>query len=302
MTLTFERATKEQAKLRLAIFGPSGSGKTFTSLRIATGLGGKIAVIDTERGSASKYAGRFEFDVLELPKPDIDTYIQAIRAAQNAGYDILIIDSLTHAWKDLIAQVDKWAQQSFGGNKWAGWSRGTPKQASFVDTILGYNGHIIATMRTKTEWAIEKDSKGRNKPVRLGTSPEQGKGIEYEFDMLIEIDVQHLAKVIKDRTGQYQDAIIEMPGEQLGEDLSAWLSIGATPRHWIERGDTAEKFWLFGEGKLKTREAVLEALEVSDMRDYAGDKMSAVDLIIAAAEKLKPTEADKSAKPARLER
>ena len=78
MELQFAKATKEQAKLRLAIFGPSGSGKTFTSLRLATGIGGKIAFIDTERGSASKYSDRFEFDVLELPNHHIDTYIAAI--------------------------------------------------------------------------------------------------------------------------------------------------------------------------------------------------------------------------------
>ncbi|MCP4697605.1 MAG: ATP-binding protein [Gammaproteobacteria bacterium] len=298
MALTFTKATKEQAKLRLAIFGPSGSGKTYTSLRIATGIGGKIAVIDTERGSASKYADRFEFDVLELPKNDIATYTQGIRAAQAAGYEVLIIDSLTHAWKDLLQQVDKWSSQSFGGNRWAGWSKGTPAQMAFVETILGFGGHLIGTMRTKTEWASEVDTRtGKTKPVRIGLLPEQGKGIEYEFDMLIEIDVNHNACVIKDRTGQYQDEVIAEPGEALGEDLRKWLSSGAKPLHWFERGDTADKFWAFGESKLKTREAVLEALEVADMRDYTGNKQAAVDAITAAAEKLTEPKTETETEP-----
>src|SRR3989304_8153906 len=110
MNLQFTKATKAQSNLRLAIFGPSGSGKTYTGLRIATGLGGKIAVIDTERGSASKYADRFDFDVLELPNKDINTYVEAIKAADQAGYAILIIDSLTHARHELPDGVEKVAR------------------------------------------------------------------------------------------------------------------------------------------------------------------------------------------------
>ena len=286
MTLTFTKATKEQAKLRLAIFGPSGSGKTFTSLRIATGMTGKIAVIDTERGSASKYAGKFEFDVLELPKKDIATYVQGIRAAQEAGYGVLIIDSLTHAWKDLLAEIDRIANAQFRGNTWAAWSKGTPKQNMLVDAILDFDGHIIATMRTKTEWTTAAGTNGKSRPVRVGLAPEQGKGIEYEFDMLIELSTEHLANFIKDRTGQYQDEIIDKPGEQLGIDLQAWLSSGAKPLHWIERGDTAVKFWAFGEGKLQTRAAVLKVLGVEDMRDYKGNKQAALDAITAEVERL----------------
>lgn len=225
--LTFTKATKEQVKLRLAVFGPSGSGKTFTSLRIATGLGGKIAVIDTERGSASKYADRFSFDVLELPENDIDTYCAAIDAAEDAGYNVLIIDSLTHAWHELLAEIDKLANAKYRGNTWSAWSEGTPKQRSLVDTILQFNGHIIATMRTKTEWTTQTDSNGKTRPVRVGLAPEQGKGIEYEFDMLMELSPEHLCNVIKDRTGKYQDAVIEMPGEKLGAELAAWLGTGA---------------------------------------------------------------------------
>jgi len=228
--LTFKRAAKEQARLRLALFGPSGSGKTYTALRMATGIGGRIAVIDTERGSASKYADRFTFDVLELPRFDIDTYCEGIKAA--SGYGVLIIDSLTHGWRQLVEEMDRLANAKYKGNTWSAWAEGTPMQRSLVDALVSFDGHIIATMRTKTEWALEKDEKGRNKPTRVGLAPEQGKGIEYEFDVLMEISPEHYGHIIKDRTGKYQDAYIDKPGEDFGGELAAWLSDGA-PR--VER-------------------------------------------------------------------
>jgi hypothetical protein len=228
MALAFKKATKQQAKLRAAFFGPSGAGKTFTALRVASGMGKPIAVIDTERGSASKYADRFEFDVLELPEKTIACYVEAINAAAKAGYPVLIIDSLTHAWQELLTEIDAIAKAKFRGNTWSAWNEGTPKQRRLVDAILNYPGHVIATMRSKTEWSEEKDERtGKVKPVRVGLAPEQGKGIEYEFDLLGEITVDHYMNILKDRTGKYQDATIEKPGEAFGESLIAWLSEGA---------------------------------------------------------------------------
>lgn len=227
MGLAFKKATKSQAKLRAAVFGPSGAGKTFTTLRLAAGLGGPIAVIDTERGSASKYADRFQFDVLELPGKTIDLYCEAIRAAAGAGYQVLIIDSLTHAWQELLVKIDQLARAKYKGNTWSAWSEGTPEQRKLVDAILGYPGHVLVTMRSKTEWAEEKDDRGRMKPVRVGMAPEQGKGIEYEFDLLLELNTDHIGTVIKDRSGKFQDRMVEKPGEDLGRELAAWLSDGA---------------------------------------------------------------------------
>ena len=228
MNFQIKKATKQQAKLRLAIFGPSGAGKTMTSLRIAAGLGTRVGVIDTERGSASKYSDRWPFDVIELEaQKDIDTVVHAIHAFAQAGHDVLIIDSLSHAWQELLTEIDKLAQTKYRGNTWSAWSQGTPKQRAMVDAILAYPGHVIATMRSKTEWTQETTQNGKTKPVRVGLAPEQGKGIEYEFDMLMEMSVSHTAEVIKDRTGKYQDALIEKPGEALGKELAAWLSEGA---------------------------------------------------------------------------
>jgi hypothetical protein len=222
----FKRATKAQAKLRAAIFGPSGAGKTFTSLRVATGLGGPIAVIDTERGSASKYSDRFAFDVLELEDQSIQGYVDAIRMAAQEGYAVLVIDSLSHGWQTLLEEVEKLAKAKYRGNTWSAWSEGTPLQRKLVQAILTFPGHVLATMRSKTEWTTADDGRGKKSPQRVGLAPEQGKGVEYEFDLLVEISAEHIANVIKDRTGKFQDKLIDKPDEQFGRELAAWLADG----------------------------------------------------------------------------
>ena len=222
----FVKATKAKAKLRLAMFGTPGAGKTYSALAIATGLGSKIAVIDSERGSASKYSDIFNFDVVDLETKKIDEYIRYMNMASQAGYDVLIIDSLSHAWAELLEDIDRIAKTK-GGNTWAAWSEGTPLQKRFVNALLSMNCHVIATMRSKVEYVQEQGKNGKMRPVKVGLAPEQGKGIEYEFDMLMEISPEHYATVSKDRTGRFQDEIIEKPGREFGEQLKAWLNSGA---------------------------------------------------------------------------
>jgi hypothetical protein len=223
----FRKATKQAAKLRAAIFGPSGAGKTYSLLRIASGLGGRIAVIDTERGSASKYSDRFDFDVMDLDDKTIAGYCEAIHEAAREGYAVLGIDSLSHAWQELLEDVEKIAKARYRGNTWSAWSEGTPKQRKLVNAILDFPGHVLVTMRSKTEWQTGEGKNGKSAPVRVGLAPEQGKGIEYEFDLLLEINPDHQASVIKDRTGKFQDKILDRPGEDFGRELAAWLADGS---------------------------------------------------------------------------
>ncbi len=229
--MAFTKAEKSKARLRMAIFGTAGSGKTFTALRVATGiaksLNSRIAVIDTERGSASKYADRFDFDTLELTPAKIENYTSAFADAEKAGYKVLVIDSMSHGWQELLEEIEALAKQRYNGNTFRAWGEGTPKQREFIDAMLAFNGHIIATMRAKTDYIISDDGKGKMKPQRVGLAPEQGKGIEYEFDLLAEINAEHYATIIKDRTGKYQDKGIEKPGEEWGAELVAWLNEGA---------------------------------------------------------------------------
>ena len=232
--MAFRKATKKQAKLRCAIFGPSGSGKTMSALRIATGLGGSIAVIDSEYGRSELYSDRYQFDISLLDtKRSIDEVIEALNEAAEVGYEIVIIDSLSHAWQELLEEVDKLAMTKYQGNTWSAWSEGTPKQKRLIRALIQFPGHLIATMRSKTEWKTQDTKGGKSKPVKIGLAPEQGKGIEYEFDMLMELTVEHMATVTKDRTGRFQDKILEYPGEDFGRELVEWLSSGeeaAAPR------------------------------------------------------------------------
>ena len=219
----FKKASKKQCKLRLALFGVSGGGKTYSSLLLAQGLGGKVALIDTEHKSASKYADRFDFDVCDLDNPTINNILMIMKEAKD--YDVLIIDSLSHAWEELLSEINQIARAKFGGNTWSAWSEGTPKQKKLIEAILDFPGHIIVTMRAETNWTTSVNDKGKVVPIRIGEAPRQGKNIEYEFDMLIQLSQDHMGLVLKDRTGKYQDqcfVIDEAFGRQLGE----WLQDG----------------------------------------------------------------------------
>jgi hypothetical protein len=201
-----------------------------TALRIAQGIAGKMrvpfAVIDTEARSASKYADRIPFDVDDLDKKTVDHYIASMNAARDAGYKVLVVDSLSHAWRELTDEVDRIAQASTSKNTFSPWAKVNPKQKRFIDAILNYPGHIIATMRSTTEWVIGEGKGGKLAPEKVGLKPEQGKGIEFEFDLLVELDQKHQATITKDRTGKYQDETIDKPGEEFGIALYDWLASG----------------------------------------------------------------------------
>jgi energy-coupling factor transporter ATP-binding protein EcfA2 len=228
--MAFKQAERTQLWLRCALFGPSGSGKTMTALRMAKGIagkmGGKVAVIDTESKSASKYSDRISFDVDDLNRKTVDDYIAAMNEAAKAGYKVLVIDSLSHAWRELTDEVDRITQASASKNSFLSWGKVNPKQKRLVEAILNFPGHIIATMRSKTEWVIGEGRGGKMTPEKMGLAPEQGKGIEYEFDLLVEINQQHQAIITKDRTGKFQDETIDKPAEEFGVALYEWLADG----------------------------------------------------------------------------
>jgi hypothetical protein len=228
--MAFKKAERTQLYLRCALFGPSGSGKTMTALRMAKGIAEKMgvsfAVIDTEARSASKYANRFQFEVDDLEKKTIDNYIASMDEAAKASYKVLIIDSLTHGWRELTDEVDRTTLASNSKSSVLSWAKANPKQKRFIDAILNYPGHLIVTMRSKTEWVIGQGKDGKIAPEKLGLAPEQGKGIEYEFDLLVEMNQSHHAAVTKDRTGKFQDETIEKPGEEFGVALYDWLMSG----------------------------------------------------------------------------
>ncbi|MBF8676180.1 ATP-binding protein [Pseudomonas fulva] len=221
----FKKAERKQAKLRLALAGPSGSGKTMSALLMAKGLGGRIAVIDTEHGSASLYADIADFDVLELHAPySPERYAEAITAAEQAGYSVLIIDSYSHEWTGsggCLESNEKLAHQKFKGNTWAAWNETTPRHRKLTDKILTSPLHIICTMRSKTE-TVQGEGK---KVIKLGMKSEQRDGTDYEFTVVLDITHDgHAAIASKDRTKLFDQP--EVISADTGRRLLAWLNDG----------------------------------------------------------------------------
>ena len=229
--MSFKKATKAAAKLRLGLIGPAGSGKTMTALRVAHGLGGRVAVIDTERGSASLYSGErgMDFDVLELESYEVDRFTQAIKEAGSAGYSTLIIDSLSHAWSGkggILELVDNAGKRTQGGGgNFGAWREATPQHNKLVDAILGAPMHIICTLRSKVEYVVETVG-GRTQVRKVGLQPVQRDGLEYEFTVVGDVTQDHDLVVTKTRAAFLTDAVIRNAGEDLGKQLAAWLSDG----------------------------------------------------------------------------
>lgn len=227
--MQFQKAQRKQAKLRLALTGPSGAGKTMGALLVAQGIGGKIAVIDTEKGSASLYSDSVEFDTLEFNPPySPERFVEALKAGEKAGYGVIIIDSATHEWSGIggcLELVDEIAKARYRGNTWSAWSEVTPRHRAFVDAILRSPAHVIVCMRSKTETA-QTEENGRKKVVKLGMKSEQRDGIEYEFTTVLDISHDgHYAVASKDRTGLFRDP--EVLSADTGKRLLEWLNAGA---------------------------------------------------------------------------
>jgi hypothetical protein len=224
----FKKAERKQAKLRLALAGPSGSGKTYSALLLAQGIGGRIAVIDTEHGSASLYADIADFDTVELHAPySPERYVEAIIAAEQAGYNVLIIDSYSHEWTGsggCLEANEKLAHQKFKGNTWAAWNETTPRHRRLTDKILTSSLHIICTMRSKTE-TVQGEGK---KILKLGMKSEQRDGTDYEFTVVLDLTHDgHTAMASKDRTKLFEEP--ELITAETGRRLLAWLNSGVSP-------------------------------------------------------------------------
>jgi hypothetical protein len=232
--MTFTKAVRKKAKLRLALTGPSGSGKTYGALLIAGGMGKKIAVIDTEHDSASLYAGAKglpEFDSMNLAPPYTpERFIAAIKEAEKAGYEVLVVDSITHEWNGsggCLEINEALAHSRFRGNTWSAWNDTTPRHRAFIDTIVSSPLHIIATMRSKTETTQTEDA-GKKKIIKLGMKSEQRDGSDYEFTVVLDIIHDgHYAVASKDRTGLFTDKDPKKITTATGKMLLDWLNSGA---------------------------------------------------------------------------
>lgn len=252
MAVTFKPAERRKRKLRMGIDGPSGSGKSLTGLAILRGVvgpEGRLAVADTEKESIMEYAGVFPgtnqpsgFDAVALNDCSPDAYIEVIDAAVAAGYDGLLIDSVSHEWagkNGILESVDRDAgEDGFFSKK--GWRKATPRHTRFIEKVIGSPIHVVVTMRVKAEYVIEKNEQGKNEPRKIGLQPIQREGFDYEFSILASMDTEHVMRVTKSRTldrgtrGELlnflEGAVIKCPGIELGEQIREWLN--APPGEW----------------------------------------------------------------------
>lgn len=290
----FRPATKEKAKARMAIQGVSGSGKTWTSLALAHGLGERFAVIDTERGAASKYVGvnDIQFDVLQLQTFDPRQLVRALAAAAKHGYGTVLIDSLSHFWSGTdgtLDQVEK-ASHRFRGNSFAGWKEGTPMQNEMIDALLSYPGHVIVTMRAHTEWVLQENERGKREPIAMGMRAEQRKGVEYEFDVVASMDRDNVLTVLKSRCPSLHRQVIAEPnGADLARQLLEWLNDGAAgvdPADYTNRATAAEAS--YEELLALHREVESRGLLATPMLDPDGQPTSLGDFIRARGAALNP--------------
>lgn len=234
--MTFVKAERKQHKPKLALTGPSGAGKTYSALLIASGMGNRIAVIDTENGSASLYANMdkgplkgLAFDVLELEPPyTIDKYVRAIEAAQAEKYDVLVVDSISHAWAGeggLLSKKEALDQR--GGNSYTNWAGITKEHEQFKARILNADIILICTMRSKQDYVLEVNEKGKSAPKKVGMAPIQRDGMEYEFTTVFDLAMDHNAVASKDRTSMFDGQVFK-PSKKTGEQILTWLT-GAKP-------------------------------------------------------------------------
>ena len=228
--LQFKPAVRKQVFARVALIGPSGSGKSYSALRLAKGMGDRVAMINTEGDRGQLYANEFDYCQLDLEPPFApERFIEAINAAVQASFDVVIIDSASHEWSGsggLLEAKDKAPDR----NSFTAWNALTPRHDAFVAAMTASPVHVIACLRGKDQYVLEKNERGKEAPKKVGLGPEQRKGIEYEFMLSLLLDQRnHCAIVAKDNTNMFGDTFCDMLTEAHGAALRTWSENGATP-------------------------------------------------------------------------
>lgn len=223
--MQLQKAQRKKAKIRMALQGPSGSGKTYSSILLAYGLCGdwsKVAVIDTENHSADLYAHLGDYNVIGLSVPHSpERYIQAIESCEKAGMEVIILDSATHEWENLLD-----THASMAGNSFMNWAKITPRHNTFVQKILSSSCHIICTVRTKTDYVLNEKN-GKQVPEKVGLKTVQRDGLDYEMTLVFDLDIKNNAVSSKDRTGLFFGKPEQKLSIETGKIIQEWCNSGA---------------------------------------------------------------------------
>lgn len=279
MNNLFRKADKRGSLLRMIIQAPSGSGKTFTGIQMACTMFDKVAVLDTENGSAEKTVADFyDFDVLAIgPKSELedengreilrdyhpDNYVKVIEMAEQAGYDCLVIDSISHEWMGIggMLELHKIAtEKRRDKNSYAAWGDVIHLHNRFLETIISSNLHIIATVRSKTAYAMDKVN-GRTQIQKVGMGAVTRDGVEYEFDILAEMTVDHKLHITKSRCADIADAFIDVT--DLNKN-ALWLA--EKIQNWL--GDAPDDPYVFADGTRVSKNAAQRRLYNEYLAEY----------------------------------
>ena len=229
------KAKREKIFTKVALIGPSGSGKSYGALRLATGMAreikketGKdapILVANTESKRGNYYANEFDYDIVDIDAPhNPEKYVDVINFAVEQGYAILIIDSSSHEWEGKGGCLE--LQQQAGGT-YQSWAKVTPRHQKFINAIADSPIHIIATMRGKDQYEMNKDEKGRTQVQKLGVGAKQREGFEYEFTCSFLIDQKtNTSEVQKDNTHIFEHETSIILSEDHGEKIIKWANSG----------------------------------------------------------------------------
>lgn len=227
------KATRQKAKIRLGLSAVSGGGKTYSAILIAKGLCGdlsKVAIIDTENGSADLYSHLGDYNVLSLSAPFApEKYIEAIKTCEKAGMEVIIIDSITHEWDGkggCLEICDQLTQASSSKNSYTSWAKVTPRHQAFIDAILQSPCHMITTVRRKQDYEMSKGNDGKMKVEKAGLKEITREGFEYELTVNLELNHGHFAVASKDRTGLFMGKPEFQPSEETGKMIIDWCESG----------------------------------------------------------------------------
>ena len=225
--MNLRKSERKRAKIKMALQGSAGSGKTYSSLLLAKGLingdFSKVAIVDSENGSADLYAHLGQYNVLSLAPPFTpEKYIQAIDVCLKSGMKVIILDSISQVWDELLDFHSK-----LPGNSFTNWNKVTPRQKAFVDKILQADAHIIATMRTKQDYVLNQKD-GKYIPEKVGLKAVQRDGVDYEFTLVFDIDSKHFAVASKDRTNLFSGKPEFTINAATGKKILEWCNDGET--------------------------------------------------------------------------
>lgn len=234
--MKLQLANRKKTKIKMGVMGPSGSGKTIGSLLIGYGITNdwsKIAVIDTENNSAHLYAHLGSYNVIDLKPPFTpERYIEAIDICENAGVEVVIIDSISHEWEGSGGILD--IHSNMVGNSFTNWSKLTPRHNSFVEKILQSPMHVIATIRSKQDYVLSEKN-GKQVPEKVGLKGVTREGMDYEFTLVFEVDIKHNALASKDRTGVFEGKPEFRINQYTGKKILEWCNQGESKEDVISK-------------------------------------------------------------------